>query len=329
MPAFHLDFAKDSSTTHGASPVSDNSAAATPAHANDACCVHPVPGWVLGAPHGEQPGHYAVVQSDLPGDCNSLQLATPASSSSGDAATCTGLSSSSDSATPPETSASGHGAQGADFDLHLHEAPGNSPSTAAYPCVAGATADGPPFSNSDALNAAESCSSYNDAKLPAAHMLGLWTNAALQTSSARPLPFGAELLSTSVAAEPHIPQVPAPTAPAGTVTSMPPGALLHASDDSANHDAADRHFHSGLIGLTAGSFVAPSRPCDAASYSYVNDEASRPFKIQKRALSSSSGSQPFANVLPDSAGHSLPMLSPGTPSPACLPYACFTSCSDC
>ena len=67
VPAFHFDFAKDSSTTHGASPVSDKSAATTLAHANDACCVHPVPGWVPGAPHGEQPGHIAFMQFDVPG----------------------------------------------------------------------------------------------------------------------------------------------------------------------------------------------------------------------------------------------------------------------
>ena len=95
---------------------------------------------------------------------------------------------------------------------------------------------------------------------------------------AKPLPFGVEILSTSVAAEPHVAQASAPSSPADTVTSIPPGAVLIASGNSAIHDAAteDRQFHSGLIGLTAGSFVAPSRPCGVASYSYVNDDASRP-----------------------------------------------------
>ncbi len=56
----------------------------------------------------------------------------------------------------------------------------------------------------------------------------------------------------------------------------------------------------------------------ASKHPYANHDASRPFEFQKRALSSSSDSQPCADVSPASAGHSLPLPSPGTPSPACL-----------
>ena len=56
--------------------------------------------------------------------------------------------------------------------------------------------------------------------------------------SARPFALDAEIRSTAVAAEPHIAQVPAPTSPAGPVSSMPPGAFLHANDNSTNHYAA-------------------------------------------------------------------------------------------
>ncbi len=99
------------------------------------------------------------------------------------------------------------------------------------------------------------------------------------------------------------------------VPSLPPRAILHASANSAKHDAitVDWQFHSGLSGHTDGA-----RPCDVASFSSVDDDASRPFKIQKMALAATSDLQPFADALPDSAGLSMPLPSPSTPSPACL-----------
>ena len=68
------------------------------------------------------------------------------------------------------------------------------------------------------------------------------------------------------------------------VPSLPPGATFHASARSADH---------------------------------VDEDLARPFKVPRVALHSTLDIQPFADVLPDSAGLSLPMPSPVASSLAC------------
>ena len=62
------------------------------------------------------------------------------------------------------------------------------------------------------------------------------------------------------------------------------------------------------------NFVEPA----SGSISPAYDEASRPHKTQRRAMSSSSDTQPLADMLPVSASLSLPTPTPGMPAPACL-----------
>ena len=68
LPAVHLGLTQDSISAHGACADADINDASSPAIANVACKVHLEPGWVPGAPHGEQPGHLPMcnLMSTLP-----------------------------------------------------------------------------------------------------------------------------------------------------------------------------------------------------------------------------------------------------------------------
>ena len=139
--------------------------------------------------------------------------------------------------------------------------------------------------------------------------------------------------------------VPSPTcAPANAGHLLPasfPGSLLQRSHmvpahASAQPDLSSCDFIASLISAetseTASSHLTPrahgpfaSEPVTrafghegASKQALTDDDTTRPFKILKRAMSSSTDCLLCADVSPASTGHSLPLSSPCMPSPACL-----------
>ena len=179
--------------------------------------------------------HDNFVQHDSSVVGNSVHFSTPAQTPSGTFATFKSLSSTSDPATPPVTTASCSGGQGIDC-----------------PPVARASADASPSCSSAAIKEAVSSSSESAFQFcpvyavlsaealeipsaqPATHAHGLSADAALQRYRDSHLPSVTDYLAPTLAAVPCHSHAPASPLPAGSLESMLLDSFSDAEDDSAD-----------------------------------------------------------------------------------------------